>query len=171
MLTSVPVPPPAPLPKEGEAPPPEQPTTIAGLLGNLFGGNQAVAKPATAAEPESEPVALRGSEETAKPQPAVVRTATAPAPVVPRAKPQPAPKAVAAAPKPQPAPKAVASAPAPRSQVARTEKPETQGANPAARFAPPIRRRRSRAANNGLLAGAAPVVPVGTFDSRWSAFR
>jgi murein L,D-transpeptidase YafK len=171
-LTSVPVPPPAPLPKEGEAPA-KRATTIAGLLGNLFGGSKAVAQPA-AAEPESEPVALRGSEETVKPQAAVVRTATAPAPVVPRAKPQPAPKAVAAAPKPQPAPKGVASAPAPRPQVAqaeKAEKAETQGANPAREIRTAYSASSQPRGDNGLLAGAAPVVPVGTFDSRWSALR
>src|SRR5665213_1798264 len=64
MLASVPVPQAAPLPKEGEAPQ-EKPTTIAGLLGNLFGGNAQTA-PApestgeasqSASEPDSAPVA------------------------------------------------------------------------------------------------------------------
>jgi murein L,D-transpeptidase YafK len=174
-LASVRLPQAAPLPKEGDAPA-EQPTTIAGLLGNLFGGSQAVARPA---EPEAEngPVALRGTDEgSANPQPAVVRTASAPrTPAMPRVKPQPAskPVAVAAAPTPQPAPKAVAVAaaarPAPKPRVAQAEKRETQDSAAAGEMrtaysaTPP--------SNNNLLTGAQPVLPAGTFDQRWSSFR
>jgi murein L,D-transpeptidase YafK len=162
MLATVPVPPPAPQPKEGEAPP-EQPTSIAGLLGNLFGGNQAQAR-TEPAEAESEPVALRGTEEVAKPK-AVVRTAAAPA--VPRVKPHETPKAIAAA--RAPAPKAVAAATAPKPRIAQTEKRETQGA----RSQGEIRTAYSAAqpAQNGMLAGAQPVVPAGSFDARWAGLR
>ena len=168
MLASVPIPPAAPLPKEGEAPA-ERPTTIAGLLGNLLGGSQAAAKPA-APDAESEPVALRGSEDATKPRPAVYRTAAAP---VPRVKPHEVPKTVAGAPAPKPAtnaapPKTVAYVAAPKPQVAHAEKSETQGSQPSGE----IRTAYSapQPANN-LLAGAQPVVPVGSFDSRWSALR
>jgi murein L,D-transpeptidase YafK len=174
-LASVRLPQAAPLPKDGDAPA-EQPTTIAGLLGNLFGGNQAVARPAS--ESDSDPVALRGTDEGAtKPQPAVVRTASAPqTPATPRTKLQPAakPVAIAAAPKPQPAPKAVAAAAAPpqaapKPRVAEAEKRETRGSSAAGE----IRTAYSATppSNNNLLAGAQPVVPAGTFDQRWSAFR
>ena len=52
VMASVPLPQPAPQPKEGDAPP-EQPKTIAGLLGNLFGGSQGEAQPAEPAESQT----------------------------------------------------------------------------------------------------------------------
>ena len=62
VMASVPMPQPAPQPKEGEAPvTQEQPTTIAGLLGNLFSSENTEAKPAQPAT-VSEPVGLRGSK-------------------------------------------------------------------------------------------------------------
>jgi len=160
MLASVPVPPPAPQPKEGEAPV-QKSTSIADLLDNLFGGSKSQPgepAPAAVAANESEqptPVSLRGSEDAAKPKPAVYRSAAAPAALKP--KPPIAPKAVATAP-----------APAPKPRIAKTETPakaETQGAGElrTAYSAPP--------SNNGMLAGAQPVVPAGSFDSRWSALR
>ena len=166
VLASVPVPQAAPLPKEGEAPP-EKPTTIAGLLGNLFGGTQpAEAKTAEAqpAEPEadSEPVALRGTEAIAKPKSAATLRGTASAPAAPQAKPRQtsAPRAIAAN-VPEPAPK-------PRvRQVAKADKPNAS---------PPAGEIRTaysapQTNGNGLLAGAQPVVPVGSFDSRWAGIR
>ena len=161
MLASVPVPPAAPLPKEGEAPA-EKPTTIAGLLGNLFGGSQAEAKPA-APDADSEPVALRGSEDATKPKPAVSarrrrrcrgRNRTT---CRSRSSAWHAEAATNAAP-PKPSPMSLRRS----RSVARAEKSETQGAPPRAKSAPPIRRRNRR---NNLLAGAQPVVPVGSFDS------
>ena len=160
VMASVRMPTPAPLPKEGEAPA-EQPKSIAGLLGNLFGGTTAEARPAAPA-PESETVALRGSntELAAKPKRAsAVRTAAAP---VTHPKPQEAasakPKAVAnnAA---EPAPKSRAQ-PAERQETPRADEREMRTA-----FSSPP------ANNNGMLAGAQPVVPVGSFDSRWSGLR
>ena len=173
-LASVRLPQAAPLPKEGDAPA-EQPTTIAGLLGNLFGGNQAAARPA-APEAESEPVALRGTDEgTANPQPAVVRTAsTAWTPSLPPVKPQPAPRPAVAASKPQPAAKPVAVAaapqPAPKPRVAQAEKRETQGST-SGEMRTAYSATAAAPSSNNLLAGAQPVVPAGTFDQRWSAFR
>ena len=59
VMASVPMPEPAPQAKEGEAPP-EQPKSITGLLGKMFGGSKAEAQPAEPAE--SQTVALRGSK-------------------------------------------------------------------------------------------------------------
>jgi len=166
VLASVPVPQAAPLPKEGEAPQ-DKPTSIGGLLGNLFGGSQAADTQTAEAQPaapdaDSEPVALRGTEPAAKPKAAApVRAAAAPQA---RPRPAPAPKAVAAN-VPEPAPK-------PRvKQVAKTEsKAEKPGeAAPSAE----IRTAYSapQTTGNGLLSGAQPVVPVGSFDSRWAGLR
>ena len=143
------MPQPAPQAKEGEAPP-AQPKSIAGLLGNLFGGSPA----------ESQTVALRGSntEMAAKPKRATpVHTASAPA--VPHAKPQDAAPAK---------PTAVAKnapAPAPAVQQARKDDKSPAPEMRTAYSAPPP------ASNNGLLQGAQPVVPAGSFESRWTALR
>jgi murein L,D-transpeptidase YafK len=157
VVASVPMPRAAPQPKQGEAPA-SQPTTIAGLIGNLFGGSKAEA--ASSAQPEKEQVAVRSANTdlAAKPkQAAPVRTATASAPV------QAAPASPAQKPRDS-APKAVAEPvrapawPSP-SQTAKAEPPRAQP--PEIRTAsstPPV-------SNNGLLAGAQPVVPAGTFNS------
>ena len=152
-VASVPMPQAAPLPKEGEAP--EKPTSIASLLGNVFGSGKAEAKPAD----DTEPPTLRGTEDASKPKRAVVRTASVPAP--PRSKPHEAP-----------APKAVASAAPPKPPVVQAakqpEKTEAQGAPPPAE----IRTAYSTPQPTGnLLAGAQPVVPAGSFNARWSALR
>lgn len=163
VLASVPVPQPAPLAKEGEAPA-KKPASIAGLLGNVFGGSQARAEPTS-----SEPVVLRGSKpDTAKPKAVTpkpvtpTRTATAHAAPAHNATP---PKAVAAnAPEPTKEPA--------KQRTAKAEKPDVADDAPRAESrqmrtafsAPP-------AANGGLLTGAQPVMPTGTFDSRWSGFR
>jgi hypothetical protein len=140
VMASVPMPPPAPEPKEGEAPP--ERTTMASLFGHLFSGSKAEAKPA-----EDETVGLRGSNSqlAAKPKRAGSnRTTTA------SVKPQ------HAAP-----PKAVAK------NTPAQAKPATDTNNPPAlrtAYAPPP-------SGNGLLSGAQPVVPAGTFESRFSALR
>ncbi|HEX3711002.1 MAG TPA: L,D-transpeptidase family protein [Pseudolabrys sp.] len=116
VMASVPMPKAAPLPKEGEAPPEQKPTTITGLLGNLFGGSNTESKSVVTAS-ESEPADLRQGnadvvEKTRSVKP--VRTATA-APVTLHPKPERPehkPKAVAniaPAKEPAPKPKAVAS--------------------------------------------------------------
>ncbi len=147
MMASVPMPQPAPQAKEGEAPP-EQPKSVAGLFGSLFSGSQAQAR--TAEQPQSQAVALRGSntEMAAKPKRgAVIQTASVPA--APQSKPQEAAPAKPAA--------VAKSAPAPAPQSA----------------APEIRTAYSapQSNNNDLLSGAQPVVPTGSFESRWTAFR
>jgi murein L,D-transpeptidase YafK len=73
VLVNVPAPRPAPQPKEGVAPP-EQPTTIAGLFGNIFNNSQAQA---TEPKPEAQ-VADAEPEVTAPaPKPAVQHRAVA----------------------------------------------------------------------------------------------
>jgi murein L,D-transpeptidase YafK len=147
VVASVRMPQPAPQAKEGEAPP-EQPKSITGLLGNLFSGSQAQAKPTEPAT-DGQAVALRGSnsDTSAKTKRATpVRTASAPAAA------QPKPKAVANnAPAPvQQVRKEASAAPAPEMRTAYSTPP---------------------ASNNGLLSGAQPVVPAGTFENRWTALR
>ncbi|MFY9686141.1 MAG: hypothetical protein WAJ88_10125, partial [Pseudolabrys sp.] len=86
-----------------------------------------------------------------------VRTAAAgssPWPSEPASAPGSAPKPTAEA---APAPK-----PAPVQQPAKVETPRPEIRT--AYTTPP-------ASNNGLLAGAQPVVPTGSFDSRWSGMR
>ena len=165
VVANVPMPPPAPLPKEGEAPP-EPPKSIASLIGDLFAAPEPVVQPTPM---ESGPVVLRGSDQPTKPKyPAVVRTASAPAPVAFSAKPhQPAPPASKAL-----AEKAVAEKPAKPAPVEQAAaKQETKPENPAE---PQLRTAYSapqQNSNNGMLTGAQPVVPAGTFDSRWSGLR
>ncbi|HSP48600.1 MAG TPA: hypothetical protein VLN61_00155, partial [Pseudolabrys sp.] len=157
VMASVPMPQPAPQAREGEAPP-EKPKSIAGLLGNLFSGSPAQARSTEPAE--SQTVALRSSntEMAAKPKRAIpVRTASAPA--VPHAKPQDAaptePTAVAKN----------APAPAPAAQQARKDDKSPAPEMRTAYSSPPPSN------NNGLLQGAQPVVPAGSFESRWTALR
>jgi murein L,D-transpeptidase YafK len=142
VLASVPMPKAAPQPKEGEAPP-EQPKSIAGLLGNLFGNQQAqAAQPAPPAP--SQTAALRGSNTrvAAKPKHSgtVMRTASVP----PHEPPPPRPPKDAAVAKPAP------KAPAPQMRTASSGQQNGDGA---------------------LLRGAQPVVPAGSFESRWTALR
>lgn len=163
-VASVPMPTPAPLPKEGRTSG-EKPTTIASLLGNLFGvGTKTQAR---AAEPVDETVALRGSntELAAKPK-TRTRTANA-APVNLQAKPaKPAPAnpgtVARAVPKPEAKPAEVKQAAKDKAKPAQEEqeKPQMRTAFSAS---PP--------ATNGLLTGAQPVVPAGSFNARWSGLR
>jgi murein L,D-transpeptidase YafK len=173
VVASVPMPRSAPQPKQGEAPAP-QPTTIARLFGNLFGGSKAQAAASTPS-PEKEPAAGRSANTdlAAKPkQAAPVRTVSATASVHTASVPvqtAPAPAQSASAPTwptPKPsdaAPKAVAETarapawPAP-SQPAKTEPPHAQEPEIRTAYSTPP------ASNNGLLAGAQPVVPAGTFN-------
>jgi hypothetical protein len=154
-LASVPMPQVAPLPKEGEAP--QESSSVASLFGNLFGGAPAQTPPAPA---DNDAIALRGTDAVTpakSKQAAPVRTASAPA--------LPARRAAEAAAKP----KAVASntpAPPPRVQQARKEyKPPAPAVEMRTAYSAPP------ASNGGLLAGAQPVVPAGTFEARWTALR
>ncbi|MGB8184508.1 MAG: hypothetical protein WCF37_05740, partial [Pseudolabrys sp.] len=175
MVASVPMPRAAPQPKQGEAPA-DKPTTIAGLIDGWFGGSKAEAASSTH---EKEQVAVRSSNTdlAAKPKQAApvapVRTASAgasvpvhstaaaptPAPVTP------APKARETAPKTTAAPAPPPAWPAPP-QPAKADKPEPPRVQPQQQQ-PEIRTAYSTppASNNGLLTGAQPVVPVGSFNS------
>ena len=141
----------APRPKEGEAP--AQPTSIAGLLG-IFGGSKSEPQqeaPAAAVAPVNSQTTRTQMAKTKQASP-VFRTASA-APAAP-AKPQETPSKVAEA--------------APPLRLKQADKNDAPRASETqmrtAYTAPP-------ASNNGVLAGAQPVVPTGTFDSRWSGFR
>jgi murein L,D-transpeptidase YafK len=169
VLARVPMPQPAPLTKQGKAPT-ERPTAIASLLGKLFGGSQAQANTAVPTK-NSGPASSRGSKSNKtelaakKPQrPAIYHTAAT------RAAPPPKPHDAAPS-----RPKAVAAnvpgltSKPPVKQTAESGTPETtpRGGDREMRTAfsaPP-------ASNNGLLSGAQPVVPVGSFDARWSGLR
>jgi hypothetical protein len=159
VLASVPMPQPAPQAKVGEAPP-EKPATIAGLIGNIFADNNARAEPvaeseAPATKPNTKPPVLRGSKnDTARTKHApTYRTAS-----------EPKPHTVATA-KTKTAPKPVASKSAP------TEPTDGNGSASDAHEMRTAFSTTPRARNSGLLAGAQPVVPVGSFDARWSGLR
>jgi len=150
VMASVPMPEPAPQPKQGKAPE-EKPATIAGLLDNLF-TKPAEARPAAAAP-------VRAGNEAKPKQPVRALAAhVAPHPKLAKsAPPKAAPhKAVPA--------QAVAHAlpqPAPQPQVKQADKPKTEVRTAYSASPPPA----------GTLPGAQPTVPAGSFDARWSAFR
>jgi hypothetical protein len=168
-VASVPMPHAAPQPKEGETPAQqEKPTSIAGLIGELFGGSKSEAAPA-APPPQKEQFATRSTARStdlaAKPkQPAPVHTASTPVRTASAgSSPWPSEPAPAPAPAAKPAAEtAPAPKPAPVQQPAKVEtaRPEIRTAY----TTPP-------ASNTGLLAGAQPVVPTGSFESRWSGTR
>lgn len=148
VLASVKMPQAAPKPKEGEAP--AKPASIASLLGNVFSAKSAEPQPAPPVT-ASEPVKLRGSKtEMAKAKQAAPAYRTASVPAT-----QPKPHDAA--------PKSVADA-QPRAKQADKNEPPREREMRTAYSAPP-------ANSNGLLAGAQPVVPIGSFDSRWSGLR
>ena len=156
VVASVPMPRPAPQPKQGEAPA-SQPTTIAGLIGSWFGGSNAEAAPST---PEKDAVARPDLAAKPKQQAAPVRSATASAPVHTAsavAAPVPAPRD----PAPKAAPEIVRApaAAAPSQQAAKAEPPRPQPPEIRTAYSTPP------ASNNGLLTGAQPVVPAGSFGS------
>jgi murein L,D-transpeptidase YafK len=165
VVASVPMPRPAPQPKQGEAP--QQPTTIAGLIGSWFSGSNTEA---AASAPDKEFNSARSTAELpARPkQPAPVRTASAGASVpvhavstaaaqTPAAAAAPTAKTREAAPKPaaSPAPPAWPSPP----QPAKTEPQPAQSSEIRTAYSTPP------ASNNGLLSGAQPVVPAGSFGT------
>jgi hypothetical protein len=95
------------------------------------------------------------------------------------------PKTAAVTPAPPPAPKPrvavakpAAAKPAPAANGAirpkPVEGPKTVGQQPASQqpaASVPSAPAQQQAASAGAIAGAAPVVPAGSFDNRWSAFR
>jgi hypothetical protein len=169
VMANVPMPKPAPQAKQGEAPP--ENTSIAGFLGNLFSSSNTAQTETTAQASTNEDMALRGTKtEVAAKSRAAQKLRTASAHPAPRVKPhEPAsakPKAVVqdaqpAAPSQAPRPAVVeAATAAPAQSSPRTGASELRTAY----SAPP-------ASQGGLLSGAQPVVPAGTFDSRWSGLH
>jgi murein L,D-transpeptidase YafK len=148
-VTTVTVPQTPPESQAGDALAQKQPAASGGLLGNLFGGSKTEAK---AADESAQPVALRGSKtETAgRPKHTAARATSAPA----------------QKPKETEKPKAAANA-APAPQPKQTAQEEVTVP------APPLRSAYANAPanSNGMLTGAQPVVPVGTFDNRWAGLR
>ena len=100
-------------------------------------------------------VGVRNSE--AKPAPAEA------------AKPGPAAKSVPAAANGGTRPKPADAAPV-QTAEARNPQPATSGQSSPSPW-PAVPAPAPAAANNGAISGAAPVVPAGNFDNRWSAFR
>lgn len=140
---------PAASPKKENAP--AKRSAIANLIGNLFSGQAEENAPASAEANGGDPVALRGS----KSEIAAKSRRTAPA----------APKAVVRnVPQPDPKPAAI-----PQVKEADAQSKPTEAA--------PVPQMRSafsgtpRTTSSGMLAGAQPVVPTGTFDGRWSGLR
>jgi len=137
---------PAETAKPAEAPPAKRPSTMAGLISKLFGGSKA-----EAAQSTDKQVATRANTElAAKPKQTAqpVRTASA----APTAAPAPKPRDVAAENNSRPAA-------APAQQTAKAEAPRVPDPEIRTAYSTPP------ASNNGLLSGAQPVVPVGTFNS------
>jgi len=161
VVASVPIPRPAPQPKQGEAPATHQPTTMAGLFGKLFGRSKTQAEPA--------PSDNASTDLAAKPkQAAPVRTVLAPmvpaAPVRTASAGASGPVHTASTP-PDPKPREVTLKaetappwPAPP-QPAKAEAPRTPPSEIRTAYTTPS------ASNNGLLTGAQPVVPAGSFNS------
>jgi len=161
MVADVPVPRSAPLPKQGTAP---QSSTVglASLIDNIFGGQPAVAP---AQQPVSQPAsrASRSMVAAAKP---------------PQAKPQAAPvmmqtaSAQSAKTKPQAAPAKQQAVAMPALRPRLKDEASAQP-NPSSEQPQEMRTAYSAPAPNkgGLLSGAQPVVPAGTFEARWSALR
>jgi murein L,D-transpeptidase YafK len=155
LAANVPVPRSAPQAKEGSAA--AQTTGLASLIDSIFGGNKVEASVPPPAQPAAKPArpsrtAVAQSKPAAKP---TMQTAAARPTAKPKARP-PQSQVANATPVPElrPAVKAEASAqPAAPAREMRT-----------AFSAPPPNK-------SGLLSGAQPVVPAGSFESRWSAFR
>ena len=170
---AAPAPPPAPTQTASAEPPPQTTSSISSLFGNLFSSKE---KPA-AAEPKAtneagtlsrmaRAVGLRSaSASTArsdavpapKPKPAT-RTASTGAPAAARPKPS--------EPEPAPAVATISVSPPPRTAAAFPDPPAPK---PASKPAPAPS--ATAAASPSAMTGAAPVVPSGNFENRWSGFR
>jgi hypothetical protein len=124
--------------------PPQQPTGIGSLIGSIFGNSDTQA-PIAVNVPEPEPrPAKRAAHARPATRPAATQTAAA------KAKPH-------------------ESRPAAKPQVAAGNRPVKQAAPQ-----PEIRTAYSGPAPtpvNGMLTGAQPVLPAGSFEARWSAIH
>jgi murein L,D-transpeptidase YafK len=86
-------------------------------------------------------------------------------------KPAPPPKAAAAPPTPKPAPPAKPTSPAPAGAAAAPPAKPKPPAAEAHAPDPPAASSTTATASSGVMNGAQPVVPTGSFDSRWSGLR
>jgi murein L,D-transpeptidase YafK len=148
-----------------QEPPPAKPATTTGsLFGNLFSSkssNAAEKKDDTPIDRMARLIGIGGSDTKAK------ETAAVPAP-----KPKPAAQPTRVASHGAIRPKAVEAEPikpaqAPQPAAVPAEAPKPAWPAPPQTAAAP----RPQATATTAMSGAAPVVPAGTFDSRWSAFR
>jgi hypothetical protein len=156
----VPVPRSAPQAKEGSAPQAEG--GIAGLIGNMFSGGSNNATAAAPTQPAPKPAARpRTAVAAAKPA-ATMRTASASASQKPQA---PHASTVATASKTPALRPSVKDEPA--VAEAKPQAPAQAAPQPEMRTAFQTTPRPK----SGMLSGAQPVVPSGSFESRWSAFR
>jgi len=155
-IASVPMPQAAPQPKVGEAT--AQPVAIASVLGNLFAGQRtAEASPSEQQSGTERATVQAPAPRAASRTPAAAPTRTASAvPAATTVMPPAKPKAVSTA------------APASLPRVAQAETGAEQ-----AEPAPQLRTAYSAQppAPNGLLTGAQPVMPVGSFGQRWLGAR
>ncbi len=159
VMASVPMPRPAPQPKQGEAPAYEHPTTITGLIGNLFGGSKAEASTVTAsADKEQVPVRSGSTDLAAKPKHPAAVQAPAPAPMR-TASTSSAPKPRDVVPTPAPENISRPASKPPAQQAVKTETPRAPDPEIRSAYATPP------ASNSGMLTGAQPVVPAGSFNS------
>ncbi len=145
-------------------------TPRAGLFG-VLGVSQAQAQPVQAQPAQAQPVTVAAAPSR---QPFALRGSSA-------AIPKPKPATIVAAPAaPEKPPQQVAQPPQPKTAAPEPARQRTASAakgdvaNDASRDDPPQLRTAFSAAppaNNGVLAGAQPPVPAGSFESRWSGFR
>ena len=155
VAANVPLPRAAPRPKVGAAPDP-QPSGLAGLIDNIFGPSKASgAVAANVPEPESRPRRTAHARPPATRPAPVVQTAASRSKALPASTPEAKPQVATSNP-PRPQTNGVSAAqpsqPVPQQQELRT-----------AYSAPPQK--------TGLMTGAQPLVPTGSFEARWSAFR
>ena len=134
------------------APAPNQSRGIAGLLGNMFGSSNENAQPISPAPLPPARSASRTAVAAAKP--------AQPGPTLAAASQQPAPAPIAAPRlRPQIKEETAVAAAAPKAQQQAQAEPQLRTAFTAS------------PSQSVLLSGAQPVMPAGSFESRWSAFR
>jgi hypothetical protein len=158
-VASVPVPTPAPLPKQGKADD-GKPSAIASLFGGLFGHS---AKPAS---DQSKQIALRGSQ--SEPSARSKKTAR-------HRRPERTPPKAVARNVPASEPKVEhkpGPAPIEKQAVAQAEPDQANPAPAAAAPEPPIRSAFSdTAGTSGVMTGAQPILPASSFEARWAGLR
>jgi murein L,D-transpeptidase YafK len=135
-----------------------------GISGGTETADAAPATTAATGAPKSKPVqAAATTEPTTKQASAAPATATRHAAATPTGA-SGASKQAAVAPEPDPAAKPAAK---PATQVAQTHPQPPPSVSPA----PPADGSAVQSASSGLIAGASPVVPSGSFEGRWGALR